>query len=155
MPWHQASNVRTHPSVASFAFFLCSTKFAYCKRRLNTVETWQRGYESGSFVARYSFLHYRADLDEARSDDALHPGSLLRFWGGPLHRDSWTIQAPSPCNGPPSIFGAWALAQDNMVIAVCQESNKISTVNVIPRFWTQDLLNFYSTLTAIWFLLYL
>ena len=29
----------THPSVASFAaFFPCSTKFAYCKRRLNAAE---------------------------------------------------------------------------------------------------------------------
>ena len=36
------------------------------------------------------------------------PGSLLRIRGGPLHGDSWTIQAPSPCNRPPSIFGTWA-----------------------------------------------
>ena len=109
MPRHQASKVRTHPSMASFAaFFPCSTKFAYCKWRLNAAETWQQGYESVSFVAWYSFLHCRAGLDEARSDDAVHPGSLLRIWGGPLHRVSWTIQAPSLCNRPPSIFGAWA-----------------------------------------------
>ena len=102
---------RTHLSVASFAaFFPCSKKFAYCKRWLNAAETWQRGYESVSFVARYSFLHCWADLDEAQSDNALHPGSLLRIWYGPLHGDSWTIQAPSPCNRPPSIFGAWAVS---------------------------------------------
>ena len=39
-PRHQASKFRTHPSVASFAvFFPCSTKFAYCKRRLNAAAT--------------------------------------------------------------------------------------------------------------------
>ena len=65
---HQASKVRTHPSVASFtAFFLCSTNFAYCKQRLNAAETWQRGYELVSYVARHSFLHCQAGLDEARS----------------------------------------------------------------------------------------
>ena len=56
----RTSKVRTHPSVASFAaFFPCSTKFAYCRRRLNAAETWQRGYESIHFLARYSsWLHY-------------------------------------------------------------------------------------------------
>ena len=64
MPRHQDSKVRTHPSVASFAaFFPCSTKFVYCKRRLNTAETWQQGYESVSFVAWYSFLHCRTMLE--------------------------------------------------------------------------------------------
>ena len=29
------------------------------------METWQRGYESVCFVARYSFLYCRAGLDEA------------------------------------------------------------------------------------------
>ena len=105
MPQHQASKVRTHPFMASFvAFFPCSTKFAYCKWWLNAAETWQRGYELVGFVARYSFLHCRAGLNEARSDDVVHPGSLLRIRGGPLHGDSWTIQAPSPCNRPPSIL---------------------------------------------------
>ena len=89
MPRHQASKVRTHLSVALFAaFFPCSTKFAYCKQRLNAAETWQQGYESVSFVARYSFLHYQAGLDEARSDDVVHPGSLLRIRCGPLLGDS-------------------------------------------------------------------
>ena len=69
----------THPSQPrSQRSFPFSTKFAYCMRRLNAAETWQRGYESVSFVARYSFLHCtcRAGLDEARSDDSIHPGSL-------------------------------------------------------------------------------
>ena len=84
---------------------LPSTKFAYCKWRLNAAETWQRGYELVSFVVQYSFLHCQAGLDEAWSDDTVHPGSLLHIQGGPLHGDIWTIQAPSPCNHPPSIFG--------------------------------------------------
>ena len=36
------------------------------------------------------------------------PASLLRILGGPLHGNSWTIQALSPCNRPSSKFGAWA-----------------------------------------------
>ena len=121
MPRHQASKVRTHPSMASFAaFFPCSTKFAYCKWRLNAVETWQRGYESINFVARYSFLHCRAGLDEAQRDNSVHPHSLLRIRGGPLHRDIWTIQAPSPCNCPPSIFGAWAASAHGCLLRIIQ-----------------------------------
>ena len=135
---HQASKVCTHPSVASFAaFFSCNKKFANCKRRLNTAKTWQRGYESVSVVTRYSFLHYQANLDEARSDDAVHPGCLLRILGGPLHGDSWTIQAPSPCNRPPSIFGSlsckrpWVLARDNTLAEL-----KICTLSKAPpRVW--------------------
>ena len=121
MPRRQASKVRTHPSMALFtAFFPCSTKFVYCKQQLNAAETWQWGYESVSFVAWYSFLHCQAGLEKAQSDDAIHPGSLLHIRSGPLHRDSWTIQAPSPCNHPPSIFGTWAAStngSDNTVIA--------------------------------------
>ena len=46
---HQASKVRTHPSVALFAaFFPCSTKFAYCKQRLNTAETYSNEATSRS-----------------------------------------------------------------------------------------------------------
>ena len=41
-------------------------KFTYCKRQLNTVETWKQGYEAARFVARCSFLHYRDGLDEVR-----------------------------------------------------------------------------------------
>ena len=59
-PRHQ---VHTHLSVALFAaFFPCSTIFAYCKWWLDAVETWQRGYESVHFAARYSFLHCRPRL---------------------------------------------------------------------------------------------
>ena len=86
---HQASKVRTHPSMASFAaLFPCSTKFAYCKWRLNAAETWQRGYKLVSFVAWHSFLHYRAGLDKARTKRwcstswqlTSHPGWPLA-WG--------------------------------------------------------------------------
>ena len=64
-PRHQTSKVRTYPSVFSFAAFLpCSTRFAYSKRWPNAAETWQRGYESVRFVARYSFLYCRAGLDK-------------------------------------------------------------------------------------------
>ena len=46
-PWHQVSKVCTHHFVALFVvFFLCSTKFVYCKWRLNAAETWQQGYKS-------------------------------------------------------------------------------------------------------------
>ena len=38
------------------------------------------------------------------------PGSQLCVRGGFLHEDSWTIQAPPPCNHPPSIFGGWAVS---------------------------------------------
>ena len=71
---HQASKVRTRRSVA--AFFPCSTKFAYCKRRLNAAETGQQGYEYVTFLAPYSFLHCRAGLDEATMpwQLTLHPG---------------------------------------------------------------------------------
>ena len=118
---HQASKVCTHPSVASFAaFFSCNKKFVNCKRRLNPAKTWQRGYESVSVVVRYSFLHYQANLDEAWSDDAVHPGCLLRILGGPLHGDSWTIQAPSPCNRPPSIFGTWAASAHGRLLGTIQ-----------------------------------
>ena len=66
-PRHQASKVCTHPSVVSFTAFLpCNTKFAHCKRRPNAAETWQQGYESVLFVARYSLLHCWAGLDEAQ-----------------------------------------------------------------------------------------
>ena len=131
-PRHQASKVRTHLSVASFAaFFPCSMKFAYCKWQLNAAETWQRGCESVSLVARYSFLHCRADLDEAQSDDALHPGSLLRIWYGSLHGDSWTIQAPSLCNCPPSIFGAWAASAHGRLLGTIRY--KFWTVNTLNR----------------------
>ena len=52
-PWHQASKVCTHPSMASFAaFFPCSMKFMYCKWWLNVAETWQRGYKSVHFAAQ-------------------------------------------------------------------------------------------------------
>ena len=40
--------------------------------------------------------------------DTVLPGSQLCIRGGFLHEDSWTIQAPPPCNHPPSIFGGWA-----------------------------------------------
>ena len=64
-PRHQ---VHTHLSVALFAaFFPCSTKFAYCKWWLDAVETWQQGYESVHFAARYSFLHCWPGLDEAQT----------------------------------------------------------------------------------------
>ena len=125
MPRHQASKVHTHPSLALFtAFFPCSTKFAYCKWWLDAAETWQRGYELVSFVARYSFLHCRAGLDEARSDDAVHPGSLLRIRSGPLHGDSWTIQVPFLCNHPPSICGTWAVSAHGCLLGTISTSQK-------------------------------
>ena len=69
VPQHQISKVRTTPSVASFAaFFPCSTKFMYCKRRLNAAETYQQGYESIHFVAQYNFLYYRTGLNESRTN---------------------------------------------------------------------------------------
>ena len=68
-PQHQVSKVHTTPSVASFTvFFPCSTKFTYCKRRLNTAETYQQGYESIRFVAQYNFLYCRAGLNESRTN---------------------------------------------------------------------------------------
>ena len=116
-----ASKVHTHPSLALFTvFFPCSTKFAYCKWRLDAAETWQQGYESVSFVARYSFLHCRAGLDEARSDDAVHSGSLLRIRSGPLHGDSWTIQVHFLCNHPPSICGTWAMSAHGCLLRTIQ-----------------------------------
>ena len=83
MPQHQASKVCTHLSVASFAaIFPCSTIFAYCKRQLNGAETWQRGQLCSTIQLSPLSGWPRW------SDDAVHPGSLLRIWGGPLHRDS-------------------------------------------------------------------
>ena len=128
MPRHQASKVCTHLSMASFAaFFPCSTKFAYCKRWLNTAKTWQRGYKSASFVERYSFLHCPARLNEAQSDDAVHCGSLFRIQGGPLHGDSWIIQASSPCNGPPSTL----VLELRAPMGVCSGQYGICTATVI------------------------
>ena len=70
-PWHQ---VCTHLFVASFtAFFLCSTKFAYYRWRLNTSETWQQGYELVRFVASYNFLHCRGGLSEVRTKSIWYP----------------------------------------------------------------------------------
>ena len=41
-----------------------------------------------------------------RSYDAGQFSSACQLRGGRLHRDSWTIQAPPPCNRPPPFFGA-------------------------------------------------
>ena len=59
-------------------------KFAYCKRRLNAAETWQRGsYRSVRFLARYSFLHCRAGLDKARCKWIWYPAANFASGSGP------------------------------------------------------------------------
>ena len=105
--------------------------------------TWQRGYESVSFVAWYSFLHYQADLDEAWNDDAVHPGSLLRIRGGPLHGDSRTIQGHSPCNHPPSICGAWAASAHGRLLGTIQYCRiKMKLWLYVQRHWNSS--NYWS-----------
>ena len=88
-PWHQ---VHTHLSTASFAaFFPCSTKFAYCKQRLNAVK-W--GYKSVCFVAHYNFLHCQASLNKARTKWVKQRCKSIRYtlaenftsWVGPYSR---------------------------------------------------------------------
>ena len=70
-PQHHAGIKDLHTPVRGLklftAFFPCSMKFVHCKWRLNAAETWQRGYKSVHIVAQYSFLHYRAGLDEAQT----------------------------------------------------------------------------------------
>ena len=101
-PRHQ---VHTHLSVALFAaFFSCSTKFAYCKWWLDAVETWQQGYESVHFAARYSFLHCRPGLDEAQTKWQCPCGGYI------VEPFKYLLHATANPQ-----FLALELAQDNMV----------------------------------------
>ena len=93
------------PSVASFtASFPYSTKFTYCKRRLNAVETWQQAiYKLLHVVTHYSFLHSWAGLNKAQMkwqwkliwyllQLTSHPGWFLA--GGWLNRLSTSSVQP-------------------------------------------------------------
>ena len=53
------------------------------------------------------------------------PWQFTSHPGGPLHGVSWTIQAPSPCNHPPSMFGTWAASTHGRLLGTIQYVLKI------------------------------
>ena len=79
-----APNIRRHRFAYMGSVLPLRHKFAYCKRRLNAAETWQRGsYRSVRFLARYSFLHCRAGLDKARCKWIWYPAANFASGSGP------------------------------------------------------------------------
>ena len=148
-PWHQASKVCTHPSVASFTvFFPCSMKFPYCKWRPKAAETQQWGYE---FVARYSFLRCQAGLDETQTKRQCKPiryPLVANFASGVSHcmgivdpfkhhlcptLNFWNLNCKCP----------WALAGDNIVFM------KHTTMHTIVYIRTLDIISMTTNIISL------
>ena len=79
-----------------------------CMKFMNISEAWQWGYGLVHFLTWYSFLCWPPWGTSKTTMSLFWYHLEANFGGEHLHGDSWTIQVPPLCNGPPSIFGAWA-----------------------------------------------